>query len=66
MGSLMPNKRLTFNLSSNEDNKLIYDFRAISKVFNSFNATGLFLYPLKTCFLMFLGVMEIDKWHEMC
>ena len=36
-------------------------------LFNSYLATGLFLYPLKTSgFLMFSGGIEKDQWHEIC
>ena len=35
-------------------------------VFNSFQATDLFWYPLKTSgFLMFPGGNKRDQWHEM-
>ena len=38
-------------------------------VINTFNATGLFLWPLKTSenpwFFMFSGGMKRDQWHEM-
>ena len=40
----------------------------MSELLNPVHTTGLFLYPLKTenlWFLVFLGGIERDQWHEM-
>ena len=52
----------SISVENHLENRSIF---TLDLVINSFHATGLFLYPLKTSgFLMISGGIERDQWHE--
>ena len=54
------------NGNSQTRKKLKSTFRCFGfHLLNLFNATGFFIYPLKTLVFCFLIFLESDKWHVM-